>query len=93
MKYLSSMLTATTPEERQQELEEKITQFSPDIQRAIRQLMTDGYTPDNILYPVAKNGITYLTEDWDDPWELVLLDDDSWDLRTVPREREHTSEE
>ncbi|GEM_PF-6239667 len=85
MEYLSSIITSTSPEEQQKELDEKLAQFTPYAQEAIRDLLARGISMDEIRLPTSSS-ILYIAPDFDDPWELELLEDDSWDLRQVPRE-------
>ena len=71
MARLSSIITATTPDEQQKELEEKLNLFSPSWQEVIRSLMAKGRCLDQILLPptIAEGGKIWMSPDFDEPME------------------------
>jgi hypothetical protein len=66
MEYLSSIITATTPEELEKELDEKLAQFTPYAQQAIRGLIERGIPLDEIRVPNG-SGILYIAPDCFEP--------------------------
>jgi hypothetical protein len=69
MARLSSLIKATTPEEQQKELEEKLPLFSPSWQEVIRSLIAEGLKLDQILLPplASEGGKIWMSPDFDEP--------------------------
>ncbi len=67
---LDSIITSTTPDEQKRELEEKLIQFSPNAQAAVRSLLAKGRKFNEILLPgVNKEDIVFISPDFDEPME------------------------
>ena len=72
MVTLDSIITSQTPEEQKKELDEKLMQFSPNAQAAIRSLLAKGRKLNEILLPgVNKEDIAFISPDFDEPLELA----------------------
>jgi len=71
MVTLDSIITSTTPEEQQKELEEKMILFSPSSQEAIRSLLAKGRRLDQIILPlmIGEGGKIWMSPDFDEPLE------------------------
>jgi len=71
MPTLDAIITSTTPEEQQKELDEKLNQFAPHIQAAIRSLLAEGNRMDEIFLPITeKSSIIYIAPDFDEPLDF-----------------------
>lgn len=71
MARLSSIITSTTPEEQQKELEEKMNLFSPSWREVIQNLIAKGRSLDQILLPpfASEGGKIWMSPDFDEPLE------------------------
>ncbi len=71
MPTLDSIITSQTQEEQQKELEEKLREFAPNVQAAIRNLLAEGNRLDEIYLPIReKSSILYIAPDFDEPLDF-----------------------